>query len=101
MTETTNANQSNEIAKANLPRTFKAASERGKIAKARERYLEARRNCQETNLAVLQTMLEYLEAYKRYGFAQLVDYEAEATERQARGEYHELVPHRRVKPKGK
>ena len=77
MAETTNENQSEEI------------------AEAREKYLEARRNCQETNLAVLQTMLEYLEAYKRYGFAQLVDYEAECSEGQAREEYHELVPDNR------
>ncbi len=80
MTETTNENQSEDI------------------AKARKRYIEARRNSHETALAVLQTKLEYLEAYKRYGFAQLVDCEADGTEEEARRKYHELVPNRRRSP---
>ena len=66
----------------------------GDIAIARIKLIEAVRNRREKDLAVLEARLDWLEAYERYGFAQLVAWESEGPERQAEEEYHELVPDR-------
>ena len=95
MTETTNENQSEEIAKARKAKVSSCQKRFGDIAIARIQRIEAVRNRREKDLAVLEVRLDWLEAYERYGFAQLVAWEAEGPEGQAREEYHELVPDNR------